>query len=690
MQSFVDRERHMLPWEFLKQVNVTMAAQGIGSAERTWPKGLKEEDVDEKAKLPKVEVRALTEYIVQDRERYASITKKKIKSKSVRVGYLHLLHDAKQFSLQADAQLVACVDRICDKKNLSANIAKFPAKTFEPGPHLMHYKLIEDCKTSDLQVRLLILQILNLKISNMLPMLNFSVKPGMSPLTDSVRALRTLIFWSTKSEMWSSALEATQTTGSFGTININRFRANKLRDKGKCDTKGKRSCFAQLFRQLNKREVANYRIGKGVRAWRTKFLGEGGIDAGGLYRELIYCLCKELQSQQLPLFILCPNGREQIGQNRDKWVPNPSSTSPLYLAMYEFLGKLMGLAIRTLSLLNLDLPSIVWKALIGAEIEVQDVIDIDRLSFKLIENMRSMEPRTVEFQAGFPVAKLKFDAGLRLSEEVPDLMLKKGMRIIAIQGDSVATKEDAEAKLQAISSSSGPWSVTFAGRVTPEQFNMAFSDTKFVIVGSDQKERELIPGGRRRALQWETRREFCDHIVAYRKSEFKQQCAAMRRGLACVVPYALLSLFTWNELEAQVCGRSQMNVDLLQKMTKYNGCSPSDRHIQYFWQIMRNRFDEFEKAKFLKFVWGRARLPVRAADFQTHFTINQLAASARNPDAFMPIGHTCFFSVDMPAYTNLDIMHKRLLYAITHCEAIDADYGPRSIQAVQDEDSDDD
>eukprot|EP00466_Bigelowiella_natans_P001843 jgi/Bigna1/49812/estExt_Genewise1.C_570015 len=164
----------------------------------------------------------------------------------------------------------------------------------------------------------------------------------------------------------------------------------------------------------------------------------------------------------------------------------------------------------------------------------------------------------------------------------------------------------------------------------------------------------------------------------------------MRRGLACVVPYALLSLFTWNELEAQVCGRSQMNVDLLQKMTKYNGCSPSDRHIQYFWQIMRNRFDEFEKAKFLKFVWGRARLPVRAADFQTHFTINQLAASARNPDAFMPIGHTCFFSVDMPAYTNLDIMHKRLLYAITHCEAIDADYGPRSIQAVQDEDSDDD
>src|SRR4051812_12314659 len=36
--------------------------------------------------------------------------------------------------------------------------------------------------------------------------------------------------------------------------------------------------------------------------------------------------------------------------------------------------------------------------------------------------------------------------------------------------------------------------------------------------------------------------------VSSRLEEFKPQCAAMRRGLATVVPYAVLSLFTWEEL----------------------------------------------------------------------------------------------------------------------------------------------
>ncbi len=37
--------------------------------------------------------------------------------------------------------------------------------------------------------------------------------------------------------------------------------------------------------------------------------------------------------------------------------------------------------------------------------------------------------------------------------------------------------------------------------------------------------------------------------------EFDQQCAAMLRGLATVVPVQLLKLFSWQELETQVCGR---------------------------------------------------------------------------------------------------------------------------------------
>jgi len=202
-------------------------------------------------------------------------------------------------------------------------------------------------------------------------------------------------------------------------------------------------------------------------------------------------------------------------------------------------------------------------------------------------------------------------------------------------------------------------------------FNTVFSDTKFLIAGSDGKEYEMVPGGRTKTLTWENREEFCQALVQFRQNEFARQCAAIRRGLATVVPYTLLSLFTWQEMEIQVAGRPQMNIDLLQKMTTYSGCSASDMHVRFFWEIMRNRFDELERSKFLKFVWGRSRLPVRAADFETKFKITNHNASAANPDAYMPVAHTCFFSIEMPGYTTIDTMYNRLIYAITHCTSFE-------------------
>jgi len=172
-----------------------------------------------------------------------------------------------------------------------------------------------------------------------------------------------------------------------------------------------------------------------------------------------------------------------------------------------------------------------------------------------------------------------------------------------------------------------------------------FADTRFVITDSDRKEYELIPGGRNVTLTWQNRKLFCKSLVEYRKSEFTLQCNAMRRGLATVVPYTMLSLFTWEELELEVCGVPTMDLDLLQKMTTYSGCSQDEPHVQYFWTIMRQRFDERDRAKFLKFVWGRSRLPVRAQDFPSKFQINALPKSANNPDGYMPIGHTWYATI---------------------------------------------
>lgn len=48
--------------------------------------------------------------------------------------------------------------------------------------------------------------------------------------------------------------------------------------------------------------------------------------------------------------------------------------------MYEFVGKLMGVAIRTNNTLELDLPSIVWKPLVGQDLEIGDLTAIDQIA----------------------------------------------------------------------------------------------------------------------------------------------------------------------------------------------------------------------------------------------------------------------------------------------------------------------
>jgi hypothetical protein len=58
--------------------------------------------------------------------------------------------------------------------------------------------------------------------------------------------------------------------------------------------------------------------------------------------------------------------------------------------MFEFVGKLMGLAIRSKSLINLSLPSIVWKPLVNDAVNETDVLAIDSLSFQTVELIRQL------------------------------------------------------------------------------------------------------------------------------------------------------------------------------------------------------------------------------------------------------------------------------------------------------------
>ena len=155
-----------------------------------------------------------------------------------------------------------------------------------------------------------------------------------------------------------------------------------------------------------------------------------------------------------------------------------------------------------------------------------------------------------------------------------------------------------------------------------------------------------------------------------------------------------LSLFNSNEIETMICGPRRINIQLLKSKTKYNGYRESDEIIEWFWDILENKLTDNEQKQLFLFVWGRSRLPTRATDHTSNFTIKKQAVSSTiqsKIDQMLPLGKTCYFSMHIPNYSNKDIMLARIKYAIANCSAIDLDGVPggdairRAMQEIPDD-----
>ncbi|KAG5180887.1 hypothetical protein JKP88DRAFT_182262 [Tribonema minus] len=98
--------------------------------------------------------------------------------------------------------------------------------------------------------------------------------------------------------------------------------------------------------------------------------------------------------------------------------------------------------------------------------------------------------------------------------------------------------------------------------------------------------------------------------------------AAVRRGLASIVPAAALSLLTGAELQTQVCGcDGGVDIALLRANTEYDeGVSPHDAHITSLWRVLE-AYSSKDRGQFLRFVWARSRLPLHSRNFRQKFKI---------------------------------------------------------------------
>jgi hypothetical protein len=148
--------------------------------------------------------------------------------------------------------------------------------------------------------------------------------------------------------------------------------------------------------------------------------------------------------------------------------------------------------------------------------------------------------------------------------------------------------------------------------------------------------------GRDLLVPYAEREEFIRLSINARLQESSKQIAAMRKGLDAVVPTHMLSLFTWRDLELQVCGDPAIDIAVLKRHTVYNKLSATDDVVVWLFKALHS-FTAEERQLFLRFVWGRNRLPATESDWGSSFTINALSSNVS--DESLPISHTCFFSI---------------------------------------------
>lgn len=80
-------------------------------------------------------------------------------------------------------------------------------------------------------------------------------------------------------------------------------------------------------------------------------------------------------------------------------------------------------------------------------------------------------------------------------------------------------------------------------------------------------------------------------------------------------------------------------------------------HIQYFWEAVQ-QLDKDERSQLINFCSGRSRLPAAASDFHMSFKLTAPPPrSEKEPDDYLPIARTCFFSLSLPKYTSAKVQH---------------------------------
>jgi hypothetical protein len=321
--------------------------------------------------------------------------------------------DSSLWTLQHDELLVKLIDNACAKSGAAPS-------------HLV----IKDLTLSGLSehqiprcaalTRFFVLLNLNRKIQTLLPVIDLSIERQaltvvnrddirfVSGLGQQLTSLKNIIFNCTKIKCWKEMIEATTlpTTppddeydkpSGLRIVKINRIvgqpdKLLKLKDPA---TRFERSIFGQLYASCSDWSTGNFRRAfqdiqdEGQpRAFYVEFRGEGVDDHGGPYRAVFQSACGD--DAELLGMLKVAEGSSKLVQ---EFADAPASLNEESLRRLQFLGRLMGTAVRHGIVLPLNLSSLIWKPLSGHHVDGEDLKEVAPSLWEIIYRGLSIDQK---------------------------------------------------------------------------------------------------------------------------------------------------------------------------------------------------------------------------------------------------------------------------------------------------------
>ena len=370
------------------------------------------------------------------------------------------------------------------------------------------------------------------------------------------------------------------------------------------DEKLKRSLFGQLLQLTKSWDEKIFRksythtqdVGQ-ARSFYVKLLGEGVYDNGGPYRATFETAIGE-DALFLGLLTLCPNAMDDMSNNRDLYTIN-TKLNNTNLDLIRHLGKLIGVAKRHDILSPVSIVPLVWKSLIGEILTNFDLLNIDTFTSHTLDIIAKggdldaeemMEILTnilkclidVSPQVEVLISLLNSSQSIQNSSSASDSTLNTRIpQSIKIENESIVTQQQ--------SGSHHSLSLNMNHNNSNNNINMIEEECEdedycddddmealFHYFNNNNSNNEDFISRIQSSSSSKLRSKICNVIKHLLLVKYRKYILNLYEGMSISLPMEISSIFTTKEFEVFICGEVQVDLELLKRITEYEGVSSTD------------------------------------------------------------------------------------------------------------------